>query len=121
MMQSCEPAKDLRGGDAPPPSKKSKTDGNAEAKVICEISGGNETFLILLEEAEAIANAKAAIAVKMGYTGGCQNLFNPDGDSSEPFHRSVSLRSIFGEGQWKLCLVLEPITAGSRNHFYLFS
>ena len=75
----------------------------------------------MLDEDATIENVKAAIAVKMGYTGGSQNLSNPDGDSSEPFDRSVSLRSIFGEGEWKLCLVLEEINAGSRNHFYLFS
>ena len=69
----------------------------------------------------SLGDAKAAIAVKMGYTAGCQNLFNPDGESGEPFDSSVSLKSIFGEGKWKLCLFLVAVNAGSRNHFYLFS
>ena len=122
ILQSCEPAKDLRGGDEPPPNKKLKTDDNAEAKVTCEISGGNETFPILLAEDATIEDAKTEIAVNKGCSASAQNLFNPDGESSEPFRSSVSLRSIFGEeSKWKLYLVLEIVTAGSPNHFYLFS
>ena len=50
ILQSCEPAKDPRGGDEPPPNKKPKTGDNAEATVTCEISGCNEEFPILLDE-----------------------------------------------------------------------
>ena len=111
------------GGGDPPPNKKPKTAGDTETKVSCAVSGSCGDFIISLGKDAAIGDAKAAIAVNKGCPAGFQNLFDPDGESSEPFLSSVSLRSIFGkeEGNWKLYLVLEIATAGSRNHFYLFS